>query len=67
VLSSNDVNRKIFRRKKAKETPRPRNSTNKPPSILLVESQRARGHTGQWACTQGSPQGNAAPRAPGKK
>jgi len=62
VLSFKDVGRKIWGRKGAKETPRPRNSTKKLPSILSVVSLKA-----HWACTQGSPQGNAAPRALGKK
>jgi len=42
----------------AKETRKPRNSTNKPIFILSVAGWRA-----HWACTQDSPQGNAAPRA----
>jgi len=36
VLSSKGVGRKIFGRKRAKGTPKPRNSTNKPLSILSV-------------------------------
>jgi len=38
VLSSKGVGRKIFWGKGAKGTPRSRNSTNKPPSVLSVAS-----------------------------
>jgi len=49
LLSSKGVDRKIYRREGSKGTPRPRNSTNKPP---LFYQWRFSGHTGQWACTQ---------------
>jgi len=45
-----------------KKTARPRNSTNKSLSVLLVA---VRGRTGH--APRGSPQGDDAPRAPRKK
>jgi len=62
VLSCKGVGRKILGGKGAKGKPRPRNSSNKPTSILSVAGKRT-----HWACTLGLSLGNAAPRALRKK